>query len=99
LVEFYQKRFDLCAILGILGEVDIEKFKHSLNLMKHRGVDFQNILKTPFGIFGFNRLSIENISINLQPLFKNNILVMFNGEIYNYKDLIKKIFSQCVNRN
>ena len=29
MVEFYQKRFDLCAILGILGEVDIEKFKHS----------------------------------------------------------------------
>ena len=58
--------------------------------MNHRGNDFQNIVKTPFGIFGFNRLSIENISINLQPLFKNNILVMFNGEIYNYKDLIKK---------
>ena len=80
----------MCAILGILGEIDIEKFKYSLNLMNHRGNDFQKIIKTPFGVFGFNRLAIENISINLQPLFKNNILVMFNGEIYNYKDLIKK---------
>jgi len=78
----------LCAILGILENNNIEKFKYALNLMNHRGFDHQRIVKTPFGIFGFNRLAIENRDKNIQPLYKNNILVMFNGEIYNYKDLI-----------
>jgi len=80
----------LCAILGILEFNNIEKFKYGLNLMSHRGRDNQKIIKTPFGIFGFNRLAIENISQNYQPFFKNGVLVMFNGEIYNYKNLIKK---------
>jgi asparagine synthase (glutamine-hydrolysing) len=52
-------------------------------------MDYQNIVKTPFGIFGFNRLAIENISRNFQPLYKNGAVVLFNGEIYNYKELIK----------
>jgi len=80
----------LCAILGILNKVDEKRFKNVLDLMSHRGKDNQKIIQTPFGIFGFNRLAIENISKNIQPLFKNNILVMFNGEIYNYKKLINK---------
>ncbi len=80
----------MCAILGILRNIDEEKFKFALNLMNHRGKDYQKIIKTPYGIFGFNRLSIENISKNVQPLYKNGIIVMFNGEIYNYKKLIKE---------
>jgi len=79
----------LCAILGYIGNINESRFKKALNLMSHRGKDFQNILKTNFGIFGFNRLEIEE-SINNQPLFKDNVVVMFNGEIYNYKDLIKR---------
>ena len=85
MVEFYQKRLNLCAILGILGEIDIEKFKYSLNLMNHRGNDFQNIIKTPFGVFGFNRLAIEKISKNLQPLFKNNIFVFDNRQVIEFQ--------------
>jgi len=79
----------LCAILGILKHIDEKNFKTALNLMNHRGKDNQKIISTSFGIFGFNRLSIENIDINMQPFYKNNILIMFNGEIYNYKNLIK----------
>jgi len=79
----------LCAILGILGNIDENKFKYALDLMKHRGIDAQKIIKTPFGVFGFNRLAIENTEINVQPYYKNGVLVMFNGEIYNYKELIK----------
>ncbi|GAB6074745.1 asparagine synthase (glutamine-hydrolyzing) [Nautilia lithotrophica] len=78
----------MCAILGILDNNNIEKFKYALNLMTHRGFDYQRIIQTPFGIFGFNRLAIENRDKNIQPLYKNGVVVMFNGEIYNYKKLI-----------
>jgi len=80
----------LCAILGILQNIDGEKFKNALDLISHRGYDEQKIVKTPFGTFGFNRLSIEKRNTSSQPFYKNGVIVMFNGEIYNYKNLIKK---------
>jgi len=79
----------LCAIFGIC-EVNKEKVKKALDLMIHRGVDYEGIKINSKASFGFNRLAIENIKINSQPLKKNDILVVFNGEIYNYKDLIKE---------
>ena len=79
----------MCAIFGILGS-DEEIVKKSLQKMIHRGRDFQNIKKNKNAVFGFNRLAIENIDKNLQPLKINNKLFAFNGEIYNYKNLIKE---------
>jgi asparagine synthase (glutamine-hydrolysing) len=90
LLEFYQKRLLLCAIFGIIGKYDIKKVKYALNLMIHRGKDFQKILEFGKGVFGFNRLAIENIDKNLQPLKIENKVFVFNGEIYNYKSLIKE---------
>ena len=69
---------------------NIDKIRFSLDLMKHRGMDFQNIENINDVYFGFNRLAIENIDQNIQPLKKNDILAVFNGEIYNYKNLIKE---------
>ena len=77
----------MCAIFGIC-EINKEKVKKALNLMIYRGVDYQDIKTNSKATFGFNRLSIENVTINNQPLLKNDILIIFNGEIYNYKYLI-----------
>ena len=79
----------MCAIFGIC-EVNHEKVKKALDLMLHRGIDYQGIKDNSKVSFGFNRLAIENIDINSQPLLKNDILVTFNGEIYNYKNLIEE---------
>ena len=79
----------MCAIFGIC-EVNPQKVKRALDIMYHRGIDFQDIKSNSKATFGFNRLAIENRNINNQPLLKNNILITFNGEIYNYKNLIKK---------
>ncbi len=79
----------MCAIFGIC-ELNKEKVKKALDLMLHRGVDFQGIKNNKKATFGFNRLAIENIKINSQPLLKNDVLIVFNGEIYNYKNLIKE---------
>ena len=79
----------MCAIFGIC-EVNGEKVKNALNLMLHRGVDYQGIINNSKATFGFNRLAIENINSNNQPFLKNDVLIVFNGEIYNYKELIKR---------
>jgi asparagine synthase (glutamine-hydrolysing) len=78
----------MCAILGYLGEIDSRRFENSLSLMSHRGDDDTKILDLKYAKFGFNRLAIENISTFNQPFIKNEKVVVFNGEIYNYKKLI-----------
>jgi len=80
----------LCAIIGVLKKIDDGTFKKALDSLRHRGEDSQRILSTPFGKFGFNRLAIEGITSDLQPFYKIGTIVMFNGEIYNYKELIKR---------
>ena len=77
----------MCAIFGILGKVDRKRFEFALNLMD-RGDDEIKILEFEKGIFGFKRLAIENLSFSSQPFFKDGIAVVFNGEIYNYRELI-----------
>ena len=79
----------MCAIFGVIGKVDKKKFENALNLMA-RGDDEIKILEFKEGIFGFKRLAIENVSISNQPFCKDGVVIVFNGEIYNYKDLIKK---------
>jgi len=75
----------MCAILGCKN-ISLEKFKTALNLMKHRGDDDTNIVTLGDYTFGFNHLAIQNLNTFTQPLLKNNILITFNGEIYNYKE-------------
>jgi asparagine synthase (glutamine-hydrolysing) len=62
----------------------------SLESIKHRGPDNTKILKKDYGIFGFNRLSIMDLSFHgNQPFEDENSIVICNGEIYNYS-LIKQ---------
>ncbi len=79
----------MCAIFGILGDNE-KRVKSALEQMIHRGREFSDVKKVKGAVFGFNRLAIENIEINNQPLKKGNKLFVFNGEIYNYKELIRK---------
>jgi len=79
----------LCAIFGMISG-SIEKIEFALSLMRHRGADFKSIRNIDNVYFGFNRLAIENLDKNIQPLKIDNKLFVFNGEIYNYKELIKK---------
>ena len=75
----------MCAILGAKN-INLDKFKTALNLMAHRGDDDSNILNLGEYTFGFNHLAIENLSNSTQPFIKNNVMIAFNGEIYNYKE-------------
>jgi len=75
----------MCAILGAF-DTSIDKFRNSLNLMIHRGSDDVNIKSFENVTFGFSHLAIENLSVSTQPLVKNGIMIVFNGEIYNYKE-------------
>jgi asparagine synthase (glutamine-hydrolysing) len=76
----------------------------AFNSLAHRGPDGAQILmrriKSADHFYGFHRLSIINPSAGInQPFQKKNVIVLCNGEIYNWRDLAKlfdiDIVSDC----
>lgn len=63
-------------------------FQEALMLMKNGGPDKTTITEIDGILFGHNRLSIVDLSEAAdQPYISDAIVLMFNGEIYNYKEL------------
>ena len=87
----------MCGITGFwapngqrFGELQ-HNLKKAVNALYHRGPDFQNswINNKDVGL-GHARLSIVDLSANSnQPLGSddNNLHIVFNGEIYNYREI------------
>ena len=89
----------MCGISGFIGREKISKetINHSLNLMKNRGPDFQDHkeIKVNNSInlyFLHSRLSILDLQQRSnQPFKKKHATLIFNGEIYNYKEIKKDL--------
>jgi asparagine synthase (glutamine-hydrolysing) len=82
----------MCGFFGEISAIltNENEFKSILDLSKHRGPDQQDIWKDKICQVGFNRLSILDLSENgKQPLVSpsNKFVLVFNGEVYNYKEL------------
>ncbi|MBU4223734.1 asparagine synthase (glutamine-hydrolyzing) [Patescibacteria group bacterium] len=87
----------MCGIICVTGK-KLDKIRDkSVNEMlvslSRRGPDDCGILKFHGCVLGQTRLSIIDISGGHQPMKDNekNIAITFNGEIYNYKELRKKL--------
>lgn len=80
---------------GFLGEVSNELLEHEvfktlLDLSIHRGPDQQGFWSSAHCQLGFNRLAILDVTeAGKQPMISpsGRFVLVFNGEIYNYKSL------------
>jgi len=82
----------MCAIFGIIGEYDPNQARKSLALLSHRGPDYCGIYEDKNLFIAHNRLSIVDLSEKAsQPMKKDEIILSFNGEIYNFKELKKQL--------
>uniref|UniRef100_A0A6C0KJF9 asparagine synthase (glutamine-hydrolyzing) n=1 Tax=viral metagenome TaxID=1070528 RepID=A0A6C0KJF9_9ZZZZ len=80
----------MCGIFALLGNLKINnKIETSFNKGKERGPEYSKLKQvTDNIIFGFHRLAINGLDTGShQPLAINNIELICNGEIYNYKEL------------
>ncbi len=78
----------MCGILGI-NRSKIDNFSNALDILKNRGPNNYTIKKYNTTILGHTRLSIIDLKDEAnQPMEFDNISIVFNGEIYNYKELI-----------
>jgi len=84
----------MCGIYGYFG-IDGKVSKEAiLQLLMHRGPDHQEIKQFDNGFLAHTRLSIIDIDKRgHQPMatLDKKIWIVFNGEIYNYKDLKKQL--------
>lgn len=87
----------MCGIFAVIkknqNSFDIPKIKNSLQKIKYRGPDNTSVNKISENIvFGHNRLKIIDLSENSnQPMHANGCFLVFNGCIYNYQEIKKKL--------
>jgi len=77
----------MCGILGC--NYLTNNFENALSLLQKRGPDYQNSININNNLIGHARLSIIDLDKEAnQPMVFDDIIIVFNGEIYNYKQLI-----------
>jgi len=84
----------MCGICGIFRKdgkpADVDLIGRMCSVMLHRGPDDEGMyVNGPVGI-GMRRLKIIDLATGHQPIHNEDktIWVVFNGEIYNYMDLV-----------
>lgn len=81
----------MCAINGFTFN-DSSLLKKMMNYCKNRGPDWEEAYYDQDISLGHNRLSILDIeNRSNQPFIYENLVLSFNGEIYNYIDLKKQL--------
>ena len=84
----------MCGILGT--NFLTSNFDESLKHLNNRGPDFNKKVQIDQKLFGHTRLSIIDLDNEAnQPMVFDDILIVFNGEIYNYIELIKEENLEC----
>jgi asparagine synthase (glutamine-hydrolysing) len=87
----------MCGIAGIIGEnAKSNVIDDMLMVQHHRGPDYKGKWLEDGVALGHNRLSIIDLSNSANQPFSDNTkryTIVFNGEIYNYIELRKKLKS------
>jgi len=88
----------MCGITGLFDTrgtrpVDRDALQRMNDAQWHRGPDEGSLHTEPGLGLGHRRLSIIDIATGQQPLFNEDgtVAIVFNGEIYNYQDLIPEL--------
>ena len=82
----------MCAIFGIVGSYDPRTARQALGTMAHRGPDYCGIVEEGGLFFAHNRLSIIDLDAKAhQPMRHEAVLLSFNGEIYNHRQLRQEL--------
>lgn len=87
----------MCGIFGIVSNrLESRNFLNSLDAITHRGPDSYGEYKDNNVYLGHRRLSIIDLEGGKQPFYSNdrNKIIIFNGEIYNYKEIKSRLESK-----
>ena len=85
----------MCGIVG--GKFNFnDDFNSIVKLLYHRGVDGSGLKIIENNHFGHTRLAIVDLQNEAdQPMIFDDIIIVFNGEIYNYRQLVIEHNLKC----
>ncbi len=90
----------MCGIVGIIekGEGKREIISAMNDRIIHRGPDDDGVFVDDFVAIAMRRLSIIDLAGGKQPIFSSDKtkVIVFNGEIYNYRELRAELEAQGV---
>ncbi len=90
----------MCGILGAVGNFEKDRFQRALKRVSHRGPDHCGIYAENGVHFGHTRLAIIDLLDEAnQPFIKDQYVLIFNGEIYNFHELTKKYNLECYTKS
>ena len=87
----------MCGFVGFMDKLNQDEKRKSIKVMAdriiHRGPDEEGYYVDDDVALGHRRLSIIDLSSGQQPMFNEDgsVVVVFNGEIYNYQDIKKDL--------
>jgi asparagine synthase (glutamine-hydrolysing) len=85
----------MCAIAGFTGSGDSSAIRAMINRLAHRGPDGEGVYEdTNHSLYlAHKRLAVVDIVNGAQPMWdsEHEICIIFNGEIYNHRDLRKSL--------
>lgn len=88
----------MCGIAGFMGQVEnrTDVIRNMTEVITHRGPDSDGFFTDDNISMGFRRLSIIDLGAGHQPIYNEDksLVLTFNGEIYNYKDLRKELIAK-----
>lgn len=88
----------MCGIAGFMGQVEnrADVIRNMTEIITHRGPDSDGFFTDDNISMGFRRLSIIDLGAGHQPIYNEDksLVLTFNGEIYNYKDLRKELIAK-----
>ncbi|WP_430813448.1 asparagine synthase (glutamine-hydrolyzing) [Carboxylicivirga sp. RSCT41] len=94
----------MCGIAGVYGverckESRLFEIKNMIASEQHRGPDGWGYYLSPEIALGHARLSIVDLATGDQPLVSENLVISYNGEVYNYIEIRKDLESKGIRFN
>lgn len=90
----------MCGIIGYKTfesyKLEKDQFMVALKKMSHRGPDGFGLLEKNDQLIGHVRLSIIDLEGGAQPMARDNHIITFNGEIYNFLELRASLIKEGV---
>ena len=88
----------MCGIAGFMGQVEnrADVIRNMTEVITHRGPDSDGFFTDHNISMGLRRLSIIDLGACHHPIYNEDksLVLTFNGEIYNYKDLRKELIAK-----
>lgn len=88
----------MCGINGLINFSEAKNLVKEMNdTLKHRGPDAEGIWHKENVCLGHRRLSIIDLSPQAnQPFVKNGLVITYNGEVYNFREIKEELFKKGV---